>query len=254
MKLTIDTEQRTVVCESPGGSRTLDLYGPEAFEIISQQWLKVGWACKYSYSFTWMGRPVIQLPEDMIRVQEAVWAIRPDVIVETGIAHGGSLIFYASLLEAMGRGRVVGVDVEIRPPNRRAVEAHPMAARITMIEGDSVAPETVEQVKSLIRPGESVMLILDSCHTRAHVRRELDAYHDVVTPGSYAIVTDGIMKDLTDVPGGQSGWTDDNPAAAAAEFLREHPEFVLEATPRPFNEGPRTADITHYPGGWLRRK
>lgn len=254
MKLIIDTDKRTLTCRTEDAEKIVDLYGKEAFELISREWLRVGWECRYSYSFAWLGRPIIQLPEDLVRVQEAIYQIRPDVIVETGVAHGGSLIYYASLCKAMGKGRVVGVDIEIRSANRQAIEGHELAGFITLIEGDSVAPEIVGQVKDLIRPGETCLLILDSCHTRQHVLNELEAYHDIVTPGSYAVVTDGIMKDLHDVPNGQAEWVHDNPTDAAAEFLESHPEFELRQPPRTFNESPLTEDITHYPGGWLLRK
>jgi len=254
VKLTIDTDERTLVCRTGQGERKLDLYGKEAFELISQQWLKIGWNCKYPYTFAWMGRPIIQLPEDMIRTQEAIYRVRPAVIVETGIAHGGSLVFYASLCKAMGAGRIIGVDIEIRPHNRRAIEAHELFDRITLIEGDSIAAETIAQVHRLIEPGETCMLLLDSRHSKQHVLAELAAYCDLVTPGSYAVATDGIMKDVHDVPRGTPGWRTDNPTAAAAEFLKSHDEFVLETPPWPFNESPLTENVTHYPGGWLRRK
>ena len=254
MKLTIDTDSNKLICQTAEGERELDLYGKEAFELISQQWLKIGWTCKYSYTFAWMGRPIIQLPEDMIRTQEAIYRVRPAVIVETGVAHGGSLVFYASLCKAMGVGRAIGVDVEIRPHNRQAIEAHELFDRITLIEGDSIAPETVAQVHQLVEPGETCMLILDSCHTKQHVLAELEAYCDLVTPGSYAVATDGIMKDVFDAPRGTPEWRTDNPTAAAAEFLETHDEFVLETPPWPFSESPLTENITHYPGGWLRRK
>jgi len=124
MKLTIDTTAKVLIQEVEGKSRTINLYSKEAFELISHQWLKIGWNQKYSYTFTWMGRPIIQLPEDMIRAQEVIFRVKPDAIIETGVAHGGSLIFYASLCKIMGRGRVIGVDIEIRPHNRRAIEEH----------------------------------------------------------------------------------------------------------------------------------
>ena len=143
MKLTIDTDRRTLLCQTAEGGRELDLYGKEAFELLSTQWLNVGWACKYPYTFAWMGRPIIQLPEDMIRTQETIYRVKPDVIVETGVAHGGSLIFYATVCRAMGKGRVIGVDVEIRPDNRRAIEAHELFDRITLIEGDSILAAAV---------------------------------------------------------------------------------------------------------------
>src|SRR5579872_186521 len=137
MKLTIDTEAKSLVVNANGQERCLKLYSDEAFELISHQWLKVGWNQKYPYTFTWMGRPIIQIPEDILRIQEVVYRVKPDVIIETGVAHGGSLIFYASLFKAMGRGRVIGVDIEIRPHNRKAIEAHEMKLLIELVEGSS---------------------------------------------------------------------------------------------------------------------
>lgn len=253
MRLTVDTDTAMLVYESDGGRRDVGLYSTEAFEILSLAWLQVGWNQKYTYTFTWLGRPVIQLPEDMIRVQEVVWRTRPDVIVETGVAHGGSLVLSASLCRLIGRGRVIGVDIEIRPSNRRALEAHPLADLITLVEGDSAAPETVTRVKRLVAPGESVLVLLDSAHTKAHVSRELEAYHDLVTPDSYIVAADGIMQHLTAVPRGRSEWDRDQPAAAAVEFLARHPEFALEQPPWPFNESELRANVTYWTGGWLRR-
>ena len=131
MKLTIDTETRVLVKEAPDGRVELPLDSPEAFALLSEQWVTVGWGQRYSYGFTWLGRPLIQLPEDVLRIQEVVFRVQPNVIVETGIAHGGSLVLYASLCKALGRGRVVGVDIEIRPHNRTALEEHPLAPLIT---------------------------------------------------------------------------------------------------------------------------
>jgi cephalosporin hydroxylase len=187
-------------------------------------------------------------------VQEIIYRVKPDVIVETGVAHGGSLIFYASLLKAMGRGRVIGVDIEIRPHNRRAIEQHELSALVTLVEGDSVAPEVVARVKSLVRRGETVMVLLDSRHTKQHVSQELDAYHDLVGLGSYIAAADGIMKHLHDVPRGNSDWAWDNPAAAAAEFAERHPEFVLEQPAWPFNESSLRDNITYWHDAWLRRR
>src|SRR2546423_15245584 len=130
MKLTIDTEARTLIAEADGQNREMPLYSDEAFELISDQWLKVGWNQKYPYTFSWLGRPIVQLPEDMIRAQEVIYRVRPSVIIETGVAHGGSLIYYASLCKVMGRGRVIGIDIEIRPHNRRAIESHEMSQLI----------------------------------------------------------------------------------------------------------------------------
>lgn len=253
MKIVIDTDAKHLTHENGSGARTLDLYSREAFEVLSDQWLKVGWDQKYPYTFSWMGRPIIQLPEDMIRTQEVIYRIKPDVIVETGVAHGGSLVFYASLCKAMGKGRVVGVDIEIRPHNRKAIEAHELFGYLTLIEGSSIDPAIVARVKETVSPGERVLVILDSCHTKEHVRAELEAYHDLIAPGSYIVATDGSMKDLFDVPRGKPEWTWDHPTAAAAEFERDHPEFRIEQPDWPFNESPLRANITHWPGAWLRR-
>jgi cephalosporin hydroxylase len=200
-----------------------------------------------------MGRPVIQNPEDMIRIQEVLYRVKPDVVVETGIAHGGSLIFYASLFKAMGQGRVIGVDIEIRPHNRKAIEAHELFPYLTLIEADSIDPKTGAKVRSLIKPGEKVMVVLDSCHTKDHVRAEMEMYHGLVSPGSYIVATDGIMRDVYDVPRGKPEWEWDHPAAAAAEFVTSHPEFVIEQPAWPFNESGLNQNITHWPGAWVRK-
>lgn len=254
MRLIIDTKTRQLIQENNGESVSIDLYSRVAFELISHQCLKLGWNQKYTYTFSWMGRPVIQLPEDMIRIQEVIYKIKPEVILETGIAHGGSLVYYASLCKAMGTGRVIGVDIEIRPHNRKALEAHELSPLISLIEGSSVAPGIVRQVKSLVKEGESALVILDSCHSKQHVLHELEAYHDLVKAGSYMVVTDGIMADLYDVPRGNPVWAWDNPVAAAKEFLQKHPDFILEQPAWPFNESELCRNITHWPEAWLRRK
>ncbi len=253
MKMLIDTDARELVLEDPAGARRLPLYSDEAFAELSRAWLKVGWQLKYSYSFTWMGRPIIQLPEDVLRIQELIYAVKPDVVIETGVAHGGSLVFYASLFEAMGRGRVVGVDIEIRPANRAAIESHELASRITLVEGSSTAPEVVARVRGLVREGERVLVILDSNHTRAHVLAELEAYGPMVTVGSYIVATDGVMRDLTDVPRGRPSWGEDNPCAAAEEFARASEAFELAPPPRAFDESEVREGVTYWPGAYLRR-
>lgn len=253
MKLTLDTDAKTLTVDEGGASKVLALYSKEAFEVVSRQWVRVGWNQKYQYTFSWMGRPIIQLPEDMIRMQEVIHRLKPDVIIETGVAHGGSLIFYSSLCAAMGKGRVVGVDIEIRQKNRAAIEAHPLSDRITLLEGSSTAPEIVAQVKALVGPRETVLVILDSNHTYAHVSAELEAYAEVVTQGSYLVATDGIMFDLADVPRGAPSWATDNPTFAARDFAVRHPEFVIEQPAWPFNESALDQNITHWPGAWLRR-
>ena len=254
MKLIIDTDARVLTHEGGDERREIALYSKEAFELISEQWVRVGWDQRYSYTFSWMGRPIIQLPEDMVRTQEVIHCIQPDVIIETGVAHGGSLVYYASLCKVIGRGRVIGIDIETREQNRDALENHPLAPLITLIEGDSTAKAVLEQVNRLVKREDSVLVILDSCHTKSHVRAELEAYSQFVTPGSYIVATDGIMKDLHDVPCGDPSWKHDHPSAAAKEFATDRPEFVLEQPPWPFNESELSECITHWPGAWLRKR
>ena len=250
MRIIIDTAENSLVAD---GQR-LDLYGKEAFELLSDLWLKTSWNQKYSYTFTWLGRPIIQHPEDLVRLQEVIFTLQPDVIIETGVAHGGSLIFYASLFKAMGSdGRVVGVDIEIRPQNRRAIEDHQLASYIALVEGDSVAPEVVKRAQGFIRAGDKVMVILDSSHTKAHVAKELEAYAPLVSRGSYLVATDGIMGLVHDTPRGKPEWTSDNPTEAAREFAARRPDFVLEEPKWRFNESELDRTITAWPGAWLRR-
>jgi cephalosporin hydroxylase len=175
------------------------------------------------------------------------------VIIETGVAHGGSLILYATICKAINKGRIIGVDVEIRPHNRVAIESHPLSSFVTLVEGSSTDHSTVNKVHSLVKDGETVLVILDSCHSKDHVRKELESYCDLVSPGSYLIVADGIMKDLSDVPQGNPDWKTDHPVAAAKEFCDRHPEFVLDLPAWSFNESSVSNDLTYFPDGWLRR-
>jgi cephalosporin hydroxylase len=250
MRIMIDTTEKTLSADG----RRLDLYSKEAFELISDLWLKTSWNQKYSYTFTWLGRPIIQHPEDLIRLQEVIFTLRPDIIIETGVAHGGSLIFYASLFKAMGsKGRVVGVDIKIRPQNRNAIESHELASYISLIEGDSVRREVVTRVCQLVHPGDKVMVILDSNHAEAHVLKELELYAHLVTPGSYIVAADGIMGTVHDTPRGKPEWHSDNPTQAVREFVACHPEFALEEPKWLFNESDLNRTITAWPGTWLKR-
>jgi cephalosporin hydroxylase len=254
VKITIDTDAKEVRVQTAQGEERHDIFSAAAFDAVSREWMRIGWQLKYSYGFTWMGRPLIQFPEDVIRIQETIYRVKPDVIVETGVAHGGSLIFYAGLLTAMGKGRVVGVDIEIRPHNRKAIEAHEMASKITLIEGSSTDADVIRKVKEQIRPGERVLVILDSNHTKKHVADELQLYSPLVSSGSYIVATDGIMEDLSDVPNGRPTWTDDNPASAAREFAAAHPEFELETLPFLFAESEVKTQLTYWPSAYLRRR
>lgn len=234
--------------------RELSLSDPEAFELLSRAWLRSGWDVKYVYGFSWQGRPIIQLPEDLIRIQELVYVLKPDVIVETGVAHGGSLIFYAGLCAAMGRGRVIGIDIEIRPHNRSAIEAHRLSPAIFLVEGSSTDVGVVQQVRDQIGQGESVLVLLDSNHSKAHVSEELEAYAPLVSEGSYIVACDGIMKQVVGAPRTEADWDSNNPITAIEEFLAAHPEFESHEPEWPFNEGTVQKRVTYWPKAYLRRK
>jgi cephalosporin hydroxylase len=255
VKVTIDRGAKTVLLVyDDGATSLLPLYGEGAFREISRVWVDTGWVLKYSYGFTWLGRPIIQLPEDVLRIQEVIFRVQPDVIIETGVAHGGSLVLYASLCKAMEKGRVIGVDVEIRPHNRAAIQSHLLSPYITLIEGSSTDPSIVSQVRESVKPGETVMVMLDSCHTKSHVLSELNGYGPLVTPGSYIVAMDGIMEQLAGAPRTQPDWIWDNPRQAALEYTSNHPQFVMEEPSFPFNEGAVNQRVTYWPDAYLRRK
>ena len=216
--------------------RRLDDNGrnPE-LQASAAAFMRASTAPKYSYNFAWMGRPIIQYPQDIIAMQELIWQVQPDLVVETGIAHGGSLVFMASMLElnaACGGPKdasVLGIDIDIRSHNRDAIESHPMCRRIAMIQGSSIAPEVVAQVKSHAQGRRRVLLCLDSNHTHEHVLAELNAYAPLVSVGSYCVVFDTIVEDLpVDAYPDRSWGPGDNPKSAAAAYLAQHPEFEID--------------------------
>ena len=226
---------------------------PEGFEILSNLWLRSGWDTKYVYSFAWLGRPIIQLPEDMIRIQELIFELKPDLIIETGVAHGGSLIFYASLCKAMDKGRVVGIDIEIRPHNRKAIEGHFLSSFITLIEGGSTAAETVTEIEKLVKGCETVMVILDSNHSYNHVKTELELYGAMVTKNSFIVATDGIMAFLKGAPRSQFDWDTNNPKNAAEDFVNENRQFEIVEPNFPFNEGDIQKRVSYWPSAYIKK-
>ena len=226
----------------------------EALQRSTREWMNLANARKYSYHFEWMGRPIIQYPQDVMAMQEVIWRVQPDLIIETGIAHGGSLIFSASMLElnaACGGpadARVLGVDIDIRAHNRTAIEAHPMSRRISMIQGSSIAPQIVAQVQAHAAGKRRVLVSLDSNHTHEHVLAELQAYAPLVSVGSYCMVFDTVIEDMPasmfpDRPWGPG----DNPKTAVWEYLKTHPEFEID------KEIDHRLLVTVAPDGWLRR-
>lgn len=219
---------------------------------------------KYSYNFSWQGRPIIQYPQDMVAMQELIWSIKPDLIIETGIAHGGSLIFSASMLALLdmcdaietsekldpkiSRRKVLGIDIDIRAHNRHAIETHPMASRIQMIQGSSIAPEIIEQVRAVAANYSRVLVCLDSNHTHEHVLAELQAYAPLTSKGSYCVVFDTVVEDMPKEMFPDRPWgPGNNPKTAVWEYLRTHPEFEIDKSIQ------HKLLITVAPDGYLRR-
>jgi cephalosporin hydroxylase len=206
-------------------------------------------AYRWTYNFSWLGRPVIQFPPDLVAIQELIWTIRPQRVVETGIAHGGSLIHSASILELIGGdGRVVGVDIDIRPANREAIDAHPLRRRIDTIEGSSITPETFAKVREAVGDAERVLVILDSMHTHDHVLRELELYAPLVSPKSYCVVLDTIIEDLPEEAWADRPWgKGNNPKTAVHAFLAKDSRFEID------RDLEAKLLLTVAPDGWLQR-
>ncbi|CAB3701301.1 cephalosporin hydroxylase family protein [Achromobacter aegrifaciens] len=231
----------------------------------TSSWLQAANGQKYSYHFDWLGLPIIQYPQDIVAMQELVWAIKPDLIIETGIARGGSLVFSASMLALLdmadaiesgttidprqSKRKVLGVDIDIRDHNRAAIEAHPMATRIQMIQGSSIAPETVAQVLAVAAGFERILVCLDSNHTHEHVLAELEAYAPLTSPGSYCVVFDTVIEDLPASMFPDRPWSPgNNPKTAVWEYLKSHAEFEIDRTI------PDKLQITVAPDGFLKRR
>ena len=234
------------------------------FSILSKKWLQVSMQRKYVYNFDWMGRPIIQYPQDMAAVQELIWAVRPDVVIETGVAHGGSLVLSASMLamldmcDAIQSGttidprqsarKVIGIDIDIRAHNRAAIEAHPMASRIRLVQGSSVDPAVIAQVRAQVELGQCVIVFLDSMHTHEHVLAELTAYAPLVTPASYCVVFDTFVEDMPPNFFSDRPWdVGNNPKTAVVQWSKTHPEFVNDA------QWEQKLMVTVAPGGFLQR-
>lgn len=237
----------------------------DRLKTTAQYFINQSFIYKYPYNFEYMGRPIIQYPQDMVAVQELVWKIKPDLIIETGIAHGGSLIMSASMLALLdlceaieseatldpkqSRRKVLGVDIDIRAHNREAIEGHPMSSRIKMIEGSSIAPEVIDQVRMVAAGYERVLVCLDSMHTHDHVLAELEAYAPLVTPGSYCVVFDTIIEDMPDNMFSDRPWgIGNNPKTAVWEYLKNHPEFETDKSIQ------NKLLITVAPDGFLKRE
>jgi cephalosporin hydroxylase len=195
----------------------------------SRSWFISSCRHRYSYNFKWLGLPIIQYPQDILAMQEIIWDVKPDLIVETGIARGGSLVFYASMLELIGDGRVLGIDIDIRSHNRKAIESHPMSRRISMMEGSSIDPDLLREVKQQVESAERVLVVLDSNHTHDHVLEELRLYSPFVRQGGYLVVFDTVIGDIPEVIAPDRPWNrDSNPATAVARFLETNDRFMID--------------------------
>jgi cephalosporin hydroxylase len=212
----------------------------------TKAWLTALSRHKYVYQFTWMGVPVIQAPQDIVALQELVWKVRPQVVVETGVAHGGSLIFYASMLRLLGGEReVIGIDIDIRDHNRAAIEGHALASSIHLVQGSSIDPTVVDQVRQKVAGRGPVMVILDSFHSHEHVLAELRAYAEFVTEGSYLVVLDTVIEDMP--PTQEERWgIGNNPKTAVHAFLAECDRFEIDALIH------EKLVVTAAPDGYLR--
>ncbi len=219
------------------------------FKELAREWMRQSVLKKYTYNFKWLGRPIIQMPQDIIGLQEIIWEVKPDLIIETGIAHGGSLIFSASMLALLGGdGKVLGIDIDIRRHNREEIEQHPLAKRIEMIEGSSVDDETAQKVYEFAADYEHIMVILDSNHTHAHVKAELEIYSPLVSVGSYLVVFDTFIEDMPPGLYPDRPWNvGDNPKTAVFEFLAENDNFVIDKNVE------NKLLMTSAPSGYLKR-
>ena len=226
--------------------KSVDLYSNEGIELISNLWIKLCTQYKLTHEITWLGVPIIQLSEDIIMMQELIWKVRPDVIIECGLAHGGSALFYASIFELIGKGLVIGVDNDIRKYNEIAIKNHPLSHRVNLIEGSSISHQVINKIKRLTNKLKKIMVVLDSNHSKEHVLKELELYQDIVTPGSYLVAMDGAQEWVSDIPNGKPEWKTDNPLAAIKEFLKKSKNFQVD-------EYYSRLKVTANPNGFLKK-
>ena len=211
------------------------------------KWVKVSAENRLSYEIDWLGVPIIQTPEDMVLMQELIFKVQPDIIIETGIAHGGSLIYYASLLELLGKGKVIGIDIEIREHNRKVLERHSMFKRIELIEGSSISEEIIKKIRKMVSKDSKVIVCLDSNHTKDHVLQELQLYNSFVNHGSYIVVFDTITSKMARLGVCEKRYINNGPKEAVEDFLKVNNNFEID---KHYNK----LYISYSPNGYLRRK
>ncbi len=228
----------------------IESYATDAdFKDLAIEWMTQSVLKKYVYNFKWLGRPIIQMPQDIIGLQEIIWEVKPDLIIETGIAHGGSLIFSASILELLGNnGKVLGIDIDIRQHNRQEIEQHSLFKRIEMIQGSSISDETAREVYKIAADYSNIMVVLDSNHTHAHVKKELELYASLVGIGSYLVVLDTFIEDLPADAFPNRPWSvGDNSKTAVVEFLKDNNNFEIDKNIE------NKLIVTSAPSGFLKR-
>lgn len=237
------------------GNKKIHIGSKKGFEISTKFWLRSGWDQKYVYSFSWMGRPIIQLPDDLIRLQEVIYQVKPNIIIETGIAHGGGLIFYSSLLaNIVKKFKVIGIDVDIRRHNRKAITKHPLYKHITMLEGSSIDKEIIIKLKKLVSNKDKILVILDSNHSTDHVLEELKIYSKFVSKNSYIIACDGIQKYMLNAARSKNDWNTNNPITAIKKFLKVSKNFKVNKSNFIFNESKIKKNlVTYWPNAYLKR-
>jgi len=261
----VSSEKKNIQFSLEREARLRDYARDGTLHSLSRDWLRESMQRKYVYNFDWLGRPIIQYPQDMWAVQDLIWRVRPDLVIETGIAHGGSLILSASMLAMLdmcdaieagtvldpreSRRKVLGLDIDIRAHNRAAIERHPMASRIQMIQGSSIAPEVVQQVHAIAQQHDRILVFLDSMHTHEHVLAELQAYAPLVSPGSYCVVFDTFVDDMPPGFFADRPWdVGNNPKTAVREWMAGNPDFEVDA------ELEQRLQVTVAPQGFLQRK
>ena len=250
MKILIDTKRNAIKINN----KSISIFSKKSFECISELWNKLGWNQKYSYTFTWLGRPIIQVPEDIVRFQELIFRLKPNKIVETGIAHGGTAILFASILDQINnKGKVLAIDIKIRKKNLKAIKKHSLYRHIKLFEGSSTDLNIFRKVKKNIKPNDKVFVFLDSNHTYEHVYNELMLYSKIVSKNSYIVACDGVMSLVNDTPRGKKYWKRDNPIKAIKKFLKNNKNFILDEPVWLFNESKLNKRITHSPLCFLKK-
>lgn len=227
-------------------SKEVDIFTDEGLALVAQLWERVSFHHRLVYEPTWLGIPIIQMSSDIVMMQELLWKVRPDVVIETGVAHGGSLILSASILELSGKGKVVGVDIDIRKHNELAIKSHPLSRRISLIQGSSIDLKTLKAVQQHIKSDDKVFVVLDSNHSYEHVLKELELFAPLVSRGSYLVVMDGVQEMLADNPTGKREWKKDNPLRAIRKFLSGRSDWEVDQTCLRLK-------TTYCPSGFLRK-